>query len=59
LVIDFLTEDSAMDFIHNIHLDQLVDIGFGLLVAGICIKTLFHRPECPEKAKRTLEAGVR
>jgi hypothetical protein len=30
-----------MDFIHNIHLDQLVDIGFGLLVAGICIKTLF------------------
>jgi len=36
----FLTGVSTMDFL-NIGMDQLADIGFGLLVIGICLKTLF------------------
>jgi hypothetical protein len=30
-----------MEFLQNISIDQFADIGFGLLVAGICLKTLF------------------
>ncbi len=30
-----------MEFLQNISINQFADIGFGLLVAGICIKTLF------------------
>lgn len=30
-----------MDFINNLNIDQWADLGFGILVAGICVKTLF------------------
>jgi hypothetical protein len=30
-----------MEFLQNIGIDQFADIGFGILVAGICLKTLF------------------